>query len=688
MVQKSFGQTIGVSMLTSAMTKIAITSRQNSSRESINYQLRDTNQARSLAINPVLTILTCILILQGCKQSATDEHLNTLVNEISSSIETIKYINPDGSRVFFTFRGDKSSYELRYIDLATGSEHVVPLEYPIDEIDRWSPNGRYLLIQCVGAFKNYSGHDFARPAWLLVLDAADFTITRLGAGWDVFEENPVWCTDERLIYTSTDLSDKGSKPIRYVVDWKTGKRQETLDVQKWKDLQPLHNNKVRLMRLDQNKLAFTDNGLMYALDLDNSNITQLSYITEESIVPNWVNPCVASGDILYCGTRTNLPKRNLFLLKSSSSALSMQQLSHYVPSPNLLEPGYQSESDPEVSTLSRLGYQGPFRLNQDHTYNGKWLQEGRGHAYIGNENNTFYLALRPENPSESTNLFTLGHINNYMPNPAGDKVYAVATPEPGSPCGLWEYDLKTHSLRELRSGSRIPLLHAKLARVQKLEIPSFDGLMIQGYLFTTNTIDGAKKTGTVIYIPPRTYQMRRNYDLQPELIANCGFNIVGINYRGMDGFGTDFSRLYDAKEAAKDVLYVTRHLINTGVIGHGPLCLLSQSLGSEVMKEVLVLEPGLWKAAIFQGSVIWGGFDAFQTNHFPRLFITIGREDPAFPFMRDFETWAQSRDISVKTFYLDNYSHYKGDLSKGNQQEKEIARFLGEIGLQESRSKD
>ncbi len=606
-----------------------------------------------------LSLITFIVLKTRQSNSpAENDFLTHCLEEIVGSLETIRYVNASDAKVFYTFRVESGSYELRYMDLKTLEERTVPLDYPIDEIDRWSPNRRYLLIQCVGKFKEYPGHGLSQPAWLLVLDTVDLSVKRLGSKPDVFEENPVWCTDDTLIFSATDLKDEKGRSTRYWVDWRKGREQPTAGFEVWKDMSPLHKTDIRLMRLGDDQLAFSDDGMVFSLDLKAAKTEQLSFAKEESIVPRWLNPCVDSGDILYCGTRTNLPNRNLFLLRSPQSRIQLSQTGN------------------NAATSSKSVYEAPIQLTQEHTYNGKWLQGGRGYTYIGVTNNTFLLAVRPDNTLEHTNLFALGHVDNLMPNPAGDKVYAVATAEPGGPTGLWEYELKTQNLRQLRSGSRIPLAHAQIARAEEFNIPSFDGLSIQGFLFTTNSPEGAAKAGTVIYLPPRTYQMRRKYDLQPELIANCGFNIVGINYRGMDGFGTSFSRRYDAELAAQDVLFVTRQLIRNGRIGDKPLYLLSQSLGSEVMKEVLVQEPGLWAAAIFQGSVIRDGFETFKAEKFPSLFLTIGRNDPAYVFTKNIENWAKANKVPVKSFYVENYAHYNADVSKTFQQERAIAEFL------------
>jgi hypothetical protein len=347
---------------------------------------------------------------------AGNEILSRKLDEIVGSVETIRYINASDSKVFYTFRGQTGSYELRYIDLETLKEHTVPLTFPIDEIDRWSPNRRLLLIQCVGDFKEFPGHGLTRPAWLMVLDTADMSVHRLGSEHDTFEENPVWCDDETLIFSATDLAKRDSRPVRYHVNWKNGTQASTLAVRRWKDLSPLHNTDIRLMRLGDDELAFSNDGMIFAVDLRAAVIRQLSFVKEESIVPRWLNPCVDTRDILYCGTRTNLPNRNLFVIRSPQSGLNIESQARNAR--------LENESDKQ--------YVDPLQLTQEHTYNGKWIQGGHGYIYIAVTNNSFLLAVRPDSPLVVTNLFEFGHVDNLMPNAAGDKVYAVATPEPGA----------------------------------------------------------------------------------------------------------------------------------------------------------------------------------------------------------------------------------------------------------------
>ena len=145
-----------------------------------------------------------------------------------------------------------------------------------------------------------------------------------------------------------------------------------------------------------------------------------------------------SGDILYCATRSNLPNRNLFVLRSTQSGLSLAQIASNAPTTTYADEDRQREDSNSANRKApRPAYQNPIRLTEEHTYNGKWVQGGHGYAYIANINNAFFLAVRPENPAENTNLFTRGHIDRYTPTPSGDRLFAIATPHHGTPCGLW-----------------------------------------------------------------------------------------------------------------------------------------------------------------------------------------------------------------------------------------------------------
>lgn len=211
-----------------------------------------------------LIVVICVFA-QSVKVGASEDLLGLCLKEIASSFQTFNYLNPSDSKVFYTAMAERGCYELRFVDLKTLEDVLVPLDYPIEAIDAWSPNGRNLLIQCFEKqYRTYAGGRSERPTWLFVLDTADLSVTRLGSSRDVLERDPVWCSDQTLIFSVQDFRKEHALPVRYWVNWKQGREVPTTQSAAWKALLSLHDADVRLMRLGKNKLAFTDKGVVFS----------------------------------------------------------------------------------------------------------------------------------------------------------------------------------------------------------------------------------------------------------------------------------------------------------------------------------------------------------------------------------------------------------------------------------------
>src|SRR4029077_3028335 len=86
--------------------------------------------------------------------------------------------------------------------------------------------------------------------------------------------------------------------------------------------------------------------------------------------------------------------------------------------------------------LYRLSSTNIICLTEDSSYNGQFLHDLEGYAYVVNTNDGFHLAVRPSAPSLQTNLFQLGAVINYTVAPTRDVIYATAV-EGGEPTGIW-----------------------------------------------------------------------------------------------------------------------------------------------------------------------------------------------------------------------------------------------------------
>jgi len=264
-------------------------------------------------------------------------------------------------------------------------------------------------------------------------------------------------------------------------------------------------------------------------------------------------------------------------------------------------------------------------LSSVHSYNGKWLGNSSGFAYVACTNNCFYLAVRPDEDGAATNLFCGGWCRTFTPNPDGTKIYAEASKDSG-PCGLWEYDIKRRELQLLAPGNRMPLRNATVISPEMREISAADGGKIPFYYF--HCPPGRSVRGAVIAIPPRTDQMSRYYQTRPQFMANAGFDYIAVNYRGCDGYGTAASSQYDPRRAAQDVLSVVNQLISTGEIDQRSLLLCAQSAGGEVLGQVLENGTNRWRACVLIRSELQREPEGSHAM-MPMLFVC-GDNDSAF----------------------------------------------------------
>lgn len=338
---------------------------------------------------------------------------------------------------------------------------------------------------------------------------------------------------------------------------------------------------------------------------------------------------------------------------------------------------YLFEFDPDTKALVQLSH--------EDTYNGQYIQNGRGYAYVGNPNNSFYLAVRPEDPEEHVDLFTQGSVVSYAASPDGNRLYVHAA-QGDEPHGIWEYDLTTKQLRPISGVMQQPFEAAEVIAPEELRITSFDGKEIPAYFFTPPmALQSAKEEGgfferrmkypAVIYIPPNSAQMQRSYGPRSQLLANIGFYFLAVNYRGVDGYGRDYANSYDPPTAAKDILAAYDWLIENPNINRNNIFIFSMSGGTPICRELLATEPDLWRGIAIDKPGSLSIDPRFIPRKMPKLFLITGGEDPAMPSVRRFADWAEKNDVDLQLEIYEDAAHITFDLESRKRSQKEVAEF-------------
>jgi dipeptidyl aminopeptidase/acylaminoacyl peptidase len=327
------------------------------------------------------------------------------------------------------------------------------------------------------------------------------------------------------------------------------------------------------------------------------------------------------------------------------------------------------------------------QLTHEDTYNGQWVDGGRGFAYVGNTNNSFFLALRCSLPHGRTNIFTRGSVANYVIAETGDRVFATASLGI-EPQGIWEYDLRTGDLRTVLPGTTRSNVVCRWVEPQECRTVSFDGLEIpyfmispvrpmatNGIQVSTTTTIGAKHP-IIFYLPPQSYQFQRSFEARSQMMANLGFYFVAVNYRGCDGYGKAYSDLDDPTGAAKDVLAVVDEVCKLRSVDAGNMFLWTSSSGSAAAFELLAVAPERWRGAALISPTSWHDDARFRPKGFPALLFTTGDQDGALPSLQEFKTWAANNGIEAKFVVVRDSGHITFNAAQVASNRKLVARFF------------
>ena len=144
---------------------------------------------------------------------------------------------------------------------------------------------------------------------------------------------------------------------------------------------------------------------------------------------------------------------------------------------------------------------------------------------------------------------------------------------------------------------------AQMAAMQPIDFKARDGLAIHGYLTRPPGLEEAKNLPLVVYVHGGPYGVHDTwgFDDTAQLLANRGYAVLQVNYRGSGGYGDEFERAGHREWGGKmqdDVTDATRWAIAQGAADPKRICIYGASYGGYAALEGAVKEPDLYKCAI------------------------------------------------------------------------------------------
>ena len=165
----------------------------------------------------------------------------------------------------------------------------------------------------------------------------------------------------------------------------------------------------------------------------------------------------------------------------------------------------------------------------------------------------------------------------------------------------WLWDRDQDEIRKLFSVQ--PRLDSyDLVAMESLDLKARDGRRLPAYLSRTPTVDGAGPQPLVLLVhggpQARDYW---GYDPAHQLLANRGYHVLSVNYRGSTGFGKShlmagegewYGRMQD------DLVDAVRWAVDEGIADPDRLVIMGASYGGYAALSGLTRDPELFAAAI------------------------------------------------------------------------------------------
>jgi dipeptidyl aminopeptidase/acylaminoacyl peptidase len=146
----------------------------------------------------------------------------------------------------------------------------------------------------------------------------------------------------------------------------------------------------------------------------------------------------------------------------------------------------------------------------------------------------------------------------------------------------------------------------QMASKEPVQLKSRDGLNLHGYLTRPQGQEEAKNLPLVVYVHggPFGIRDRWRFDTDVQVLANRGYAVLQVNYRGSGGYGAAFEvagyRQWGAK-MQDDVTDATKWAIEQGIADPKRICIYGASYGGYAALMGVIREPDLYQCAI--GSV-------------------------------------------------------------------------------------
>ena len=508
-------------------------------------------------------------------------------------------ISPDGKWVSYTLSKIDSIKDSRNADIWMiswdGSQDIQLTNSPDGESRaRWSPDGKYL------SFLSSRQESKGSQVWLMDRRGGEGKrLTEIKGGVNDYAWSP---DSKKLLLTLTDPDPEDTGKVKTTKPYVIDRYQYKQDIEGYR-YKKTHTH-------------------LYLFDIATKKTDTLTRGTYDEGGAVWSPDGSA---IAFVSNRTEDPDKNensdIYVIDIRAGAIdsktlpALRQLTDWKGSDNaprwspdgkwiaytrsVSEEAYHMYDEPVLCVLPAAG--GTPRLlsrSLDRPVtNPQWSKDGKTITALVIDDRQQYVASFSAADGQLTKIADgQRSFSSLNPTPGGDWLTTMSNPQ--LPTEI--YTLEKGTARRLTHQVDDFLAPLTLASVEGFNSTSSDGTGISGLLFRPAGAVPGQKIPLILFIHGGPVgQDEFGFDLSRQMLAAKGFAVAGVNYRGSNGRGLDFSKVISGDWGNKEVMDLhgaVDQLVKMGVADPDKLGVAGWSYGG-ILTDYLIASDTRFKAA-------------------------------------------------------------------------------------------
>lgn len=268
---------------------------------------------------------------------------------------------------------------------------------------------------------------------------------------------------------------------------------------------------------------------------------------------------------------------------------------------------FSSARDADTERLVKLDLKSGLEtvIDADPDYDlGEVLISDRTNELLGVAYNKDRLIYKPFDKQFARDLEILGKLHEgdilFRSSTGDEQKWIIAYNSPTDPGATYLYDRATGEAQFLYR-PRPWLPRDELVNMQPISFPSRDGLTIHGYLSLPKGVR-PKNLPTVLIVHGGPWARDDwGYDPEVQFLANRGFAVLQLNYRGSTGYGKKFLNAGNREWGGKmldDLIDGANWIVHQGIADKGRLGIYGGSYGGYATLAALAFRPKVFACGV------------------------------------------------------------------------------------------